>query len=100
MRIPGTNLDDLAHREPPKAKTLGQIGYEAYAEATGTKTWNGKPMPTWEQVQLIGVAAESWEAAAVAIVRATKGHAGNITGPAAAELWSHAQVRAELAVAP
>lgn len=53
-------------------KSLGQIGYEAYALFTGGKTWDGKPMPTWDEV--VARDAErgtkvsgAWEAAASAI---------------------------------
>mgnify|MGYP001586076291 CR=1 FL=1 len=28
----------------------GIIGYETYAKFTGGKTWDGKPMPTWEDL--------------------------------------------------
>lgn len=52
-----------------RMKTLGQIGYEAYAVATGGKTWDGRDMPTWEQVLASGTkVAVAWAAAADAIV--------------------------------
>lgn len=54
-----------------KSKTLGQIGYEAYARHTGGKTFDGRLMPTWEQVVAGGTAvAGAWEAAAQAIADA------------------------------
>jgi hypothetical protein len=54
---------------PPATKSPGQIGYEAYAQSTGGKTWDGKPMPTWEQVLASGTkVAGAWEAAAQAIL--------------------------------
>ena len=31
-------------------KELAKLGYEAYAVATGGKTWDGKDMPTWDQL--------------------------------------------------
>lgn len=52
-------------------RTYGRIGYEAYAESTGGKTWDGRDMPTWEQ--LAGNTpkiATAWEAAAAAIANA------------------------------
>lgn len=53
-------------------KTRGQIGYEAYAAHTGGKTFDGRDMPTWEQVVASGTkVAGAWEAAAAAIVAAT-----------------------------
>ena len=56
-------------------KTPGQIGYEAYSRFTGGKTWDGKPMPTWEEVCARDAergtkVSGAWEAAAIAI-RAT-----------------------------
>lgn len=33
-------------------KTLGQIGYEAYGNSTGGKTFDGRDMPTWEEIVL------------------------------------------------
>ena len=33
-------------------KTLGQIGYEAYGSSTGGKTFDGRDMPTWEEIVL------------------------------------------------
>lgn len=46
-------------------KSLGQIGYEAYAQSTGGKTYDGRDMPTWEQVQeRTPRVAKAWEDAA------------------------------------
>ena len=54
-------------------KSLGQIGYEAYAEHTGGKTFDGRDMPTWEQVQASGTkVAGAWEAAAKAIAESAR----------------------------
>ena len=50
--------------------THGQIGYEAYGEAAGWKTFDGRPMPTWEQLQATENGRETcrrWEVAAAAI---------------------------------
>ena len=50
--------------------THGQIGYEAYGEAAGWKTFDGRPMPTWEQLQATETGRETcrrWEVAAAAI---------------------------------
>lgn len=45
-----------------ETKSLGQIGYEAYAESTGGKTWDGKPMPTWEEIEArTPHVAKAWE---------------------------------------
>lgn len=47
---------------------LGQIGYEAYAASTGGKTYDGRDMPTWEQVQeRTPHVAKAWSDAASAI---------------------------------
>ncbi len=50
--------------------THGKIGYEAYGEAAGWKTFDGRPMPTWEQLQATETGRETcrrWEVAAAAI---------------------------------
>lgn len=31
-------------------ESLGQIGYEAYAQSTGGKTFDGRDMPTWQEI--------------------------------------------------
>jgi len=31
------------------SKSMGQIGYEAYAESTNQKTFDGRDMPSWNQ---------------------------------------------------
>lgn len=53
------------------SKTMGQIGYEAYAESTGGKTWDGRDMPTWEQIREregdVPKVTRAWEAAAAKI---------------------------------
>ena len=49
----------------------GQIGYEAYGSAAGWKTFDGRPMPTWKDLQATETGRETcrrWEAAAKAIV--------------------------------
>lgn len=49
-------------------KSKAQIGYEAYAKFTGGKTFDGRDMPTWEQVVSCGTkVAGAWAAAAEAI---------------------------------
>ena len=32
-------------------KTIGQIGFDAYGDAAGWKTFDGRPMPTWEELK-------------------------------------------------
>lgn len=54
-------------------KTHGQVGYEAYAETAGGKTFDGRPMPTWAQLGETDVGKETqrrWEVAAGAIIDA------------------------------
>lgn len=51
-------------------KTLGQVGYDAYAETAGGKTFDGRPMPTWEQLGETPTGQETrrrWEVSADAI---------------------------------
>lgn len=50
-------------------RSAGQVGYEAYAAHTGGKTFDGRPMPTWDEVKASGTkVAGAWEAAAAAIL--------------------------------
>lgn len=53
-------------------KTLGQIGYEAYAESTGGKTFDGRDMPTWQEIldreRDTPKVTKAWEAAALKIL--------------------------------
>ncbi len=54
-------------------KTYGQIGYERYARSTGGKTWDGKPMPTWDQIlERTPHVARAWEDAAHEIIEEFK----------------------------
>ncbi len=47
--------------------TYGQIGYISYAANTGGKTFDGRDMPTWEDLpQRI---RDAWEAATEAAVQ-------------------------------
>ena len=51
-------------------RVLGQCGYEAYGETAGWKTFDGRPMPTWEELGLTDTGQETrrrWEVAARAI---------------------------------
>jgi hypothetical protein len=52
-------------------KDYGQIGYEAYAEFTGGKTWDGRDMPKWDN--LPNKIKEAWLEAALAIIEADEG---------------------------
>ncbi len=45
----------------------GQVGYQAYAESTGGKTFDGRDMPSWEE--LPGRIQAAWDAAAKAIAK-------------------------------
>lgn len=50
-------------------KTRGQIGYEAYAKSTGGKTFDGRDMPTWKEIEEKSPKiAQAWEDAAKAIL--------------------------------
>lgn len=49
----------------------GQIGYDAYGAAAGWKTFDGRPMPTWQDLQATETGRETcrrWDAAAKAII--------------------------------
>jgi hypothetical protein len=47
--------------------TLGQIAFEAYNEAVGGKTWDGKPIPAWAEIN--EKVRNGWEQSALAVVR-------------------------------
>jgi hypothetical protein len=47
-------------------KTLGQIGYEVYNEKQGGKTYNGQPIPTWDENKREDIKA-AWDEAGGAI---------------------------------
>lgn len=48
------------------AKTLGQVGFEAYGEHANWTAYDGKPMPRWDE-NLRDDIKEKWEIAALAI---------------------------------
>lgn len=51
-------------------KSLGQVGYEAYGALASWKTFDGRSMPTWEQLGETDTGRETqrrWEGAALAI---------------------------------
>lgn len=50
--------------------TLGQIGYEAYGQTAGWKTFDGRAMPTWDELGKTDSGKETqrrWEVAATEI---------------------------------
>mgnify|MGYP000113615389 CR=1 FL=1 len=47
-------------------KSLGQIAFEAYAEAKGGTTYDGKSIPGWDAVS--EEVRQAWEVAALAVV--------------------------------
>jgi len=51
-------------------KTNGQIAYEAFAKAIGTIDKNGEATPPWSGASRNPKWAESWEAAAAAVLAA------------------------------
>ena len=56
--------------------TLGRIAYEAYNEAKGGLTYDGKPIPSWDSLPEKPGGREvmaAWESAAKAARYATKG---------------------------
>jgi len=48
-------------------KTYGQLGYEAYADFTGGRTYDDRMMPPWEG--LTDKIRGAWEAAAVTVAK-------------------------------
>jgi hypothetical protein len=56
--------------QPPAMTTPGQIGYDAYGGAANWRTFDGRPMPTWEQLGATDTGRETqrrWEVAADAV---------------------------------
>jgi hypothetical protein len=54
----------------PKASELGQIGYESYGATGGWKTFDGRPMPSWDELGRTDTGRDTrrrWEIAARAI---------------------------------
>ena len=53
-----------------ESRSFGQVGYEAYGATAGWKTFDDRPMPTWEQLGASATGQETrrrWEHAAIAI---------------------------------
>lgn len=53
-----------------KRATIGQVGYEAYGDTAEWRTFDGRPMPTWEELGATKTGQETqrrWEVAARAI---------------------------------
>lgn len=53
-------------------KNLGQVAYEAYCENRGWKSFNGEPLPHWDNVK--EDIRKSWEIAAKAVEQFCKIH--------------------------
>jgi len=51
-------------------RSLGQVGYEAYGATAEWKTFDGRPMPTWDDLGKTDTGRETqrrWDVAALAI---------------------------------
>lgn len=60
-------------------KTLGQIAFEAYCEAVGGETFDGKPIPGWTELHGDRLKVQGgWEAAAAAVMEQIEVKAGNV----------------------
>jgi len=51
-------------------KSYGQIAFEAYNEAKGGLTWDGKPIPPWSDVG--DAVRDGWDSAARAVLNAER----------------------------
>jgi len=51
--------------------SLGQIAFEAYSKAVGGKTWDGKPIPHWNDVS--ASVRNAWDVAARAVESEVRG---------------------------
>lgn len=63
----------LARNEGTVMESLARVAYEAYAEKTGGKTWDGREMPAWDD--LPQQTRDAWDAATQAAVKALKSKA-------------------------
>lgn len=55
-------------------KTLGRIAFEAYCTAVGGQTFDGKPIPGWDELHGDRLKVQGgWEAAAQAIADKVNG---------------------------
>lgn len=53
------------------ARTPGQIAFDAYGEAAGWKTFDGRPMPRWDEpLPHMVETRRRWEVAAEAVISA------------------------------
>lgn len=52
-------------------KSLGQIAFEAYNASKGGLTWDGKPIPPWDELSGDKAAVQAaWQVAAEAVILA------------------------------
>lgn len=67
-------------------KTRAQIGYEAYKTSTGGKTFDGRDMPTWAEIEEKSPhVAKAWGAASAAIIDSFLGLTDEDVPPTAPE---------------
>lgn len=68
-----SEADAIACASQRATPELGRLGYEAYKVSTGGKTFDGRDMPTFDQIrERTPHVARAWEAAATAIRKAVK----------------------------
>ncbi|MDG9703826.1 hypothetical protein [Streptomyces sp. DH37] len=53
--------------DPSDTEALARAAYTAYGEATGSRTWDGRPMPDW--AELGETIQRAWSAAATTVLR-------------------------------
>lgn len=62
---------EAEHGSDGNERSLGQVGYDAYGKTADWKTFDGRPMPTWEQLGATEAGRETrrrWEVAANAVL--------------------------------
>lgn len=70
----GDELPETVHVVTPAMPAFGRLGYDAYAQSTGGKTFDGRDMPKWDELpERIQTA---WNAAADAVCFALREHEG------------------------
>jgi hypothetical protein len=64
--------------------SYGQIGYEAYGEAAGWRTFDGRPMPTWSELAIHPAGLETqrrWEVASARVIEEARADDDRVTVP-------------------
>ena len=62
------------NQNPETVETMGKIAFDAYVKAVGGKTYDGKPIPKWEDLSI--PIRQAWSKAARAVLDEVNRQAG------------------------